>query len=72
MSGHSRDHVHIAQSMLRLLNGRTVLVQGAAGAVGVCAVRSRVSGARVIGTVRSSSDAVHSKEDRRSRSGCQR
>lgn len=37
--------------------GRTVLVQGAAGSVGLCAVAlSRHAGARVIGTVRSASD----------------
>jgi NADPH:quinone reductase len=39
------------------VRGRTVLVQGAAGAVGMCAVAlARHAGARVIGTVRSSSD----------------
>lgn len=39
------------------VNGRTVLVQGAAGAVGLCAVQlAHYAGARVIGTVRSSSD----------------
>jgi NADPH2:quinone reductase len=37
--------------------GRTVLVQGAGGAVGMCAVAlARYAGARVIGTVRSSSE----------------
>ena len=37
--------------------GRTVVVQGAGGAVGMCAVQlARHSGARVIGTVRSSSE----------------
>jgi NADPH2:quinone reductase len=37
--------------------GRTVLVQGAGGAVGMCAVAlARHAGARVIGTVRSSSE----------------
>jgi len=37
--------------------GRTVLVQGAGGAVGMCAVRlARHAGARVIGTVRSSAE----------------
>jgi NADPH:quinone reductase len=45
--------VHVAGS----LNGRTALVQGAAGSVGLCAVQlARFAGARVIGTVRSSSD----------------
>src|SRR6201993_182780 len=45
--------VHVAGSV----NGRTVLVQGAAGSVGVCAVQlAHCAGARVIGTVRSSSD----------------
>jgi NADPH:quinone reductase len=45
--------VHVGGSV----DGRTVLVQGAAGSVGVCAVQlARRAGARVIGTVRSSSD----------------
>jgi NADPH2:quinone reductase len=45
--------VHVAGPVA----GRTVLVQGAAGAVGLCAVQlARFAGARVIGTVRSSSD----------------
>jgi NADPH:quinone reductase len=45
--------VHIAGAVKE----RTVLVQGAAGAVGMCAVAlARHAGARVIGTVRSSSD----------------
>jgi NADPH2:quinone reductase len=39
------------------VNGRTVLVQGAAGSVGLCAVQlARRGGAHVIGTVRSSAD----------------
>jgi len=39
------------------VNGRTVLVQGAAGSVGLCAVQlARRAGAHVIGTVRSTSD----------------
>ena len=39
------------------VRGRTVLVQGAAGSVGLCAVAlARHAGARVIGTVRSESD----------------
>jgi NADPH2:quinone reductase len=50
--------VHVAGPV----NGRTVLVQGAAGSVGICAVQlSRLAGARVIGTVRSSSDEVTAK-----------
>jgi NADPH2:quinone reductase len=50
--------VHVAGS----LNGRTVLVQGAAGSVGVCAVQlARFAGARVIGTVRSTSDEATAK-----------
>lgn len=39
------------------VSGRTVLVQGAAGSVGLCAVQlAHFAGARVIGTVRSSAD----------------
>ena len=39
------------------VSGRTVMVQGAAGAVGLCAVALALhAGARVIGTVRSASD----------------
>ena len=50
--------VHLAGPV----NGRTVLVQGAAGSVGVCAVQmARRGGARVIGTVRSSSDEATAK-----------
>ena len=45
--------VHIAGDV----RGRTVMVQGAAGAVGLCAVAlARHAGARVIGTVRSAAD----------------
>jgi len=45
--------VHVAGP----LRGRTVLVQGAAGAVGLCAVQlARRAGAHVIGTIRSSSE----------------
>ena len=41
--------VHVTGSV----NGRTVLVQGAAGSVGLCAVQlARHAGARVIGTIR--------------------
>jgi NADPH2:quinone reductase len=51
--------VHVAGSV----NGRTVLVQGAAGSVGLCAVQlARFAGARVIGTVRSSSDEATAKK----------
>jgi NADPH2:quinone reductase len=50
--------VHVAGSV----NGRTVLVQGAAGSVGACSVQlARFAGARVIGTVRSSSDEATAK-----------
>jgi NADPH:quinone reductase len=50
--------VHVAGSV----NGRTVLVQGAAGSVGLCAVRlARRAGARVIGTVRSPADEATAK-----------
>jgi NADPH:quinone reductase len=45
--------VHVAGPV----GDRTVLVQGAAGSVGICAVAlARQAGARVIGTVRSASD----------------
>jgi len=41
------------------VDGRTVLVQGAAGAVGMCAVAlARAAGARVIGSVRSAEDVA--------------
>jgi NADPH2:quinone reductase len=44
------------------VNRGTVLVQGAAGSVGVCAVQlARRAGARVIGTVRSPSDEATAK-----------
>src|SRR6202046_256408 len=50
--------VHVAGPV----NGRSVLVQGAAGSVGACAVQlARFAGARVIGTVRSSSDEATAK-----------
>jgi NADPH2:quinone reductase len=50
--------VHVAGSV----NGRSVLVQGAAGSVGICAVQlARRAGARVIGTVRSPSDEATAK-----------
>jgi NADPH2:quinone reductase len=45
--------VHVAGAV----SGRTVLVQGAAGSVGLCAVQlARRAGARVIGTVRFAAD----------------
>jgi NADPH2:quinone reductase len=45
--------VHVAGNV----RGRTVLIQGAAGAVGLCAVQlARRAGARVIGIIRSSDD----------------
>jgi NADPH2:quinone reductase len=44
------------------VSGRTVLVQGAAGSVGLCAVQlGRRAGAQVIGTVRSAEDAETAK-----------
>jgi NADPH:quinone reductase len=50
--------VHVAGA----INGRTLLVQGAAGSVGICAVQlARFAGARVIGTVKSSSDEARAK-----------
>jgi NADPH:quinone reductase len=51
--------VHIGGAV----NGGTVLVQGAAGSVGLCAVQlAGQAGARVIGTVRSSSDEATARE----------
>jgi NADPH2:quinone reductase len=48
---------HRAVHVAGVVEGRTVLVQGAAGAVGVCAVQlARRAGAHVIGTVRSSTE----------------
>ena len=48
---------HRAVNVAGEIRGRTVLVQGAAGAVGLCAVQlARYAGAHVIGTVRSSAD----------------
>jgi NADPH:quinone reductase len=50
--------VHVAGA----INGRTLLVQGAAGSVGLCAVQlARFAGARVIGTVKSPSDEAGAK-----------
>jgi NADPH:quinone reductase len=51
--------VHVAGPV----GGRTVMVQGAAGSVGLCAVAlARHAGARVIGTVRSPSDEATAKK----------
>ena len=48
---------HRAVHVAGFVNGRTVLVQGAAGSVGICAVQlARRAGARVIGTVRAPAD----------------
>lgn len=45
------------------VNGRTVLVQGAGGAVGLCAVQLAYrAGAQVIGTVRSSTDEATARK----------
>jgi NADPH:quinone reductase len=53
---------HRAVSVAGSVNGRTVLVQGAAGSVSFCAVQlARRAGARVIGTARSSSDEAAAK-----------
>jgi NADPH:quinone reductase len=50
--------VHVSGSV----TGRTILVQGAAGSVGLCAAQlARFAGARVIGTVRASSDEATAK-----------
>ena len=50
--------VHVAGPV----NGRTVLVQGAVGSVGLCAVQlARFAGAQVIGTVRLPSDETTAK-----------
>ena len=51
--------VHVAGPVA----GKTVLVQGAAGSVGLCAVQlARLAGARVIGTVRAASDEAIARE----------
>ena len=48
---------HRAVHVAGVVKGRTVLVQGAAGSVGLCAVQlARRAGAHVIGTVRSSAE----------------
>jgi D-arabinose 1-dehydrogenase-like Zn-dependent alcohol dehydrogenase len=60
----ARRAVHIAGAV----NGRTVLVQAAAGSVGLCAVRlARQASAQVIGTERSSSDEATDREAARTR-----
>jgi NADPH:quinone reductase len=62
MPGHSCITAHRAVHVGGAVNGRTVMVQGAAGAVGVCAVAlARHAGARVIGTVRSPADEAAAK-----------
>ena len=54
---------HRAVHVAGLLSGRTVLVQGAAGAVGLCAVQlARRAGAHVIGTVRSPSEEATARK----------
>jgi NADPH:quinone reductase len=51
--------VHVAGAV----DGRTVMVQGAAGSVGLCAVQlARQAGARVVGTVRSPSDEATARQ----------
>jgi NADPH2:quinone reductase len=51
--------VHVAGSV----NGRTVLVQGAAGSVGLCAVQlARYAGAHVIGTIRTPAEEQTAKQ----------
>jgi NADPH:quinone reductase len=54
---------HRAVQVAGDVSGRIVLVQGAAGSVGLCAVQlARRAGARVIGTVRSSSEEAIAKQ----------
>jgi NADPH2:quinone reductase len=54
---------HCAVYVGGAVNGRTVLVQGAAGSVGLCAVQlAHYGGAHVIGTVRSSADEMTAKK----------
>jgi NADPH2:quinone reductase len=51
--------VHVAGDV----SGQTILVQGAAGSVGLCAVQlARRAGAQVIGTIRSSSEEATAKK----------
>jgi NADPH:quinone reductase len=62
MSRHSWHNRASAVHVVGPVSGRTVLVQGAAGSVGVCAVQlARRAGARVIGTIRSSGDEETAK-----------
>ena len=54
---------HRAANVAGDLKGRTVLVQGAAGSVGLCAVQlARFAGARVIGSIRSPSDEASARK----------
>ncbi|MBV9294968.1 MAG: NADPH:quinone reductase [Acidobacteriaceae bacterium] len=54
---------HRAVHVGNLRSGQTVLIQGAAGAVGLCAVQlARRAGAYVIGAVRSSSDEASARK----------
>ena len=54
---------HRAVYVAGSVTGKTVLVQGAAGSVGSCAVQlARFGGARVIGTVRSAAEAETARE----------
>ncbi len=51
--------VHVAGPV----NGKTVLIQGAGGSVGLCAVQlARLAGAHVIGTIRSPADREAARE----------
>ena len=54
---------HRAALVAGPLNGRTVLVQGAAGAVGICAVQiARFAGARVVGTIRAPGEEATARQ----------
>ncbi len=54
---------HRAVHVARLVSGRTVLVQGAAGSVGLCAVQlARHAGAHVIGTIRTPAEEQTAKQ----------
>src|SRR5262249_55758214 len=53
---------HRAVHLAGAVTGRTILVQGGAGSVGLCAVQlARFAGARVIGTVKSPADEATTK-----------